>query len=199
MKRLELFIPLQKPYFITQYFGENKIPIYKELGMLGHNGWDIVLPLGKPIYAAHDGVVVYAGQDGNEGIGVVVRTTEQYLDINNNPQLFKTIYWHLLPNIPVKMGQKVNIGDLIGYGDTTGFATGPHLHWGLKPVFQGENEWTWVNVEQNNGYYGAIDPMPYIQQMTAYEVRTILYQTIPEILKRVAEGIANLIKRIGKL
>lgn len=198
MKKLELFIPFQKPYFVTQYFGENKIPLYKELGLAGHNGWDIVCPLGKPIYASHDGQVVYAGQDKNEGIGVVVRTLEQFLDTNNNPQFFKTLYWHLLPNPPVSVGQKVKVGDLIGYGDTTGLTTGSHLHWGLKPIYQGENEWQWWNSEQQNGYFGAVDLAPYVQSMTAYELRTILYNTIPEMLKRVAEGIANLIKNLKK-
>ncbi|MDI6788488.1 MAG: M23 family metallopeptidase [Planctomycetota bacterium] len=195
MKKLEIFIPLAKPYFISQYFGENKIPLYKELGMLGHNGWDIVCPLGKPIYASHDGQVVYAGQDGKEGIGVVIRTNEQFLDNVGSAFYFKTLYWHLLPNVPVKVGQRVNIGDLIGYADTTGYATGPHLHWGLKPQYQGENEWTWWNSESQNGYKGAIDPVPYIQKLTAYEIRTLLYQMIPELLQKIAEQVALLFKR----
>lgn len=194
MKKLELFIPFQKPYFISQYFGENKIPLYKELGLKGHNGWDIVCPLGKPVYASHDGQVVYAGQDGKEGIGIVVRTSEQYLDINNKPQFFKTLYWHLLPSVAVKVGQQVRIGDLLGYGDTTGLATGPHLHWGLKPVYQGENEWTWANVEQANGFWGAVDLAPYVQTMTAYEIRSSL-TAIAEALKKIAELVADLIKR----
>lgn len=194
MKKLELFFPLQKPYFISQYFGENKIPLYKELGMLGHNGFDIVCPLGRPVYASHDGQIVYAGQDGKEGIGIVIRTNEQFLDISGQPQWFKTLYWHLLPNVAIKVGQQVMVGDLIGYADTTGYATGPHLHWGLKPQYQGENDWAWWNSESQNGYKGAIDPAPYIQTMTAFEVRSSL-TAIAEAIQKIASRIADLIKR----
>ena len=59
----------------------------------------------------------------------------------------KTIYWHLIKEIPVKVGQKVQAGDVVGYADNTGFSTGDHLHFGLKPQEKGENDWTWVNIE----------------------------------------------------
>lgn len=188
--KLKLYWPLKRP-FISQGFGQNLIPLYKELGMAGHNGLDLPCPVGEPIYAAHDGIITYAGQDGKEGWGVVMRTLEPYEYKNGNGYL-KTIYWHLIPPIPVKVGQQVMIGDCIGFGDTTGIATGSHLHFGLKPIAQGENEWAWYNVEQNNGYYGAIDPEPYMQVLTAYHFRTHL-QRIAEIVKTIGETIARLI------
>lgn len=73
--KLQLFYPL-KPFFQTQNFGENKIPLYKQLGMLGHNGLDQVGKYGQIVRAAHDGLVTYAGIDGKEGYGVVIRTLE---------------------------------------------------------------------------------------------------------------------------
>lgn len=207
MKRLELFIPLQKPYFITQFFGENKSLVYKQLGMKGHNGLDIASPRGKPVLAAHDGQVVYTGQDGNEGIGIVIRTLEPY-EYNGQTAYFKSLYWHLLPNVAIKVGQIVGIGDTLGYADSTGLSTGDHLHFGIKPQYQGENEWIWANVDQNNGYFGAIDPEPYLVKdkifksrntdyTSAYEIKSQL-QKIAEAIERLGRAIADLIRKKKK-
>ena len=57
----------------------------------------------------------------------------------------------------------------MGTADNTGCSTGAHLHFGLKPIAQGENDWTWTNSEQTNGYFGAIDPAPYFVGISAYE------------------------------
>ena len=191
MKKLELFWALRKP-IVNFPFGY-KHQIYTDMGMAGHNGLDLPCPIGEPIYASHDGLISFANIDGKSGYGVVIRTEEMFLDTAGTPQYFKTIYWHLLPNIPVRVGQKVMIGDIIGYGDTTGMATGPHLHFGLKPIAQGENEWTWYNIEQNNGYFGAIDPEPYMSTMTAFQLRTSL-QTLSELIKKLSELLAVFIK-----
>lgn len=183
MSKLELFKPI-KPEFVGQGFGENLVPLYQELGMLGHSGIDYPCPIGKKIYACHDGIVTYAGVDSKEGWGVVVRTLEKF-SYKDGEAFFKTIYWHLLKDIPVKAGQEVKAGDLIGYGDTTGAATGSHLHFGLKPIAQGENEWTWANLEQQNGYFGAIDPMPYFNAFYSQDAQLVLgiYRAMVETLK----------------
>ena len=211
MKRLELFKPLY-PFQITQGFGQNLVPIYKEWGLLGHSGIDVVCGYlngkyyetrGAEIRAAHDGEVTYSGMDSNEGYGVVIKTNEQFLDVNSQPQYWKLIYWHLNKNILVRVGQKVLVGDIIGYADSTGTilsTTGPsgsgkpHLHFGLKPIAQGENEWTWDNVLQNNGYRGAVDSMPYMSTMSAYQLRGSL-QLIAEQIKKLAELISLFIRR----
>ena len=183
MTKLELFWPLKRTY-ISQGFGENLVPLYKDLGMLGHNGIDMAAPVGEPVLAAHDGVVTYAGTDSREGVGVVLRTSETY-EYQGKEVYFKTIYWHLLSTIPVLVNQKVKIGDTIGFADTTGYAKGSHLHFGLKPIAEGENEWTWSNVAQNNGYLGAIDPEPYFSPMSAYQLTSII-RNIRETLSRVS-------------
>jgi hypothetical protein len=51
--------------------------------------------------------------------------------------------------------------------DNAGFSTGDHLHFGLKPEFvQEEQPWTRYNVEQDNGYMGAISPAPYFSKLS---------------------------------
>ena len=176
-KTLKLLKPLH-PFLVTQYFGKDKtdpqyLEAYKKLGLLGHNGWDCVRPSpnlteGANVRASHDGEVMYAGADACFGYGVVLKTLEPF-DYNGAPTFFKSIYSHIDHKIPVKVGQKVEAGDIIATASHTGCNVKPHLHWGLKPIYQGESPWTWYNVEQGAGYLGAIDLEPYVSPMTAYE------------------------------
>ena len=181
--KLELWFPC-KPLKINQVFGINP-DVYKPLGLNGHNGIDFGAYHGQPVRAAHEGIVVYAGMDSKEGIGVVIRTIKPF-DYNGETAYFKTIYWHLINNVPVKVGQVVKFGDIIGYADNTGFSTGDHLHFGLKPQAKGENDWTWWNIEQNNGYAGSIDPIPYFNGFCAEDGRSWFAQ-LAEISKKVAQ------------
>ena len=161
MAKLELHYPC-KPFKVTQGFGENATPIYKQLGLKGHNGIDIVAPDSWIIRASHEGTVVFAGEDGSGGLGVVIRTLGEFDYTPTITSYFKTIYWHLKTgSIFVKPSQNVKTGDIIALADNTGLSTGSHLHFGLKPVYQGEKEWEWWNVEQDNGFKGSIDPQAY--------------------------------------
>jgi len=158
MTRFELFYPV-KPWTVSQGFGGNP-QIYKQFGIDGHNGVDIVTAHGQPVYASHDGIVSYTGLDANEGVGVVIRTKD-VVKYDGGEAHMKSIYWHLINNIQVRIGQEVKAGDLIGYADNTGFSTGNHLHFAIKPIAKGESDWTWGNLEQKNGYHGAINPETY--------------------------------------
>lgn len=169
--KLELFYPIY-PMVITQGFGENAVPFYKKMGMLGHNGIDFWALTNTPIRAAHDGVVTFAGEDGSAGLGIVIRTNMPF-EYNASSAYFKTIYWHL-KSFAVKANTPVLAGDIIGYADNTGMSTGSHLHFGIKPVAQGEQDWAWYNIEQNNGYFGAINPTPYWNRLYAKDAQTIL-------------------------
>ena len=160
-----------KVFRINQKFGENFNNFYKESGMLGHNGIDFHAPDSTEVYATHDGRVTFTGYDGGGGLGVVIRTTEKFDYYNEDtgklePSYFKTIYWHLKKDtIKVTGGQTVKAGDLIALADNTGRSTGAHLHFGLKPIAKGENDWTWYNTKQKNGYLGSIDPMPFFEEL----------------------------------
>lgn len=184
MKKFELFYPV-KPKFFNQYFA-NKADVYTKLGLEGHNGIDFQAVHGQPVYAAHDGVC-FPEIDSSGGNGVVIRTNEPF-EYQGQEVYFKTIYWHLMKaNAVVHQGQRVKAGDLIGYADNTGTSTGDHLHFGLKPQAHNETDWVWYNVEQNNGYLGAIDPMPYFNLYfaeDAQKVFSILLQTV-DVLKKM--------------
>lgn len=159
--QLKLNYPL-KDVFVTQSFGKNATDVYAGLGMKGHSGVDFRAPDGTPVLASHDGRVTYAGYDGAGGLTIVIRTEEQFEDVNGKPTYWKTIFCHLKKNtLKVTGGQSVKAGQVIAEADNTGLSTGSHLHFGLKPIYKGEEDWQWMNSEQTNGFYGAVDPQPY--------------------------------------
>lgn len=160
--------PPVTPLVYNQRFGGNP-DTYKQFGLAGHNGDDLMTYHGQPVYASHDGLAFYE-IDGNQGHGVVIRSNDKY-EYKGTEVFFKTIYWHLCDSTkepkfksPIEDKPKqVRAGDLIGYADNTGFSTGDHLHYGLKPCTSTEPYNTWYNFEQNNGYLGAIDPEPFFE------------------------------------
>jgi len=106
---------------------------------------------GCPVFAAHDGVVIFAGKDGGGGISVQIATTM-------HGEGYKTIYYHL-KKVLVKEHKKVKAGQKIGLADNTGkYTTGDHLHFGLKEIVFGSTTYL------NNGYKGAIDPAPFFEK-----------------------------------
>lgn len=88
-----------------------------------HKGIDLAAPLGTPIRAAGDGVVDFAGTSNGYGNLVVLKHWSNY----------STAYGHLSRFASgLRRGQKVHQGDLIGYVGSTGWATGPHLHYEFR-------------------------------------------------------------------
>ncbi len=87
-----------------------------------HRAIDIAGSLGNPVYAADDGVVVYAGWNNN-GYGNVVM-----IDHGNG---FQTLYAHL-ESYNVACGYYALKGQVIGGLGTTGNSSGPHLHFEIR-------------------------------------------------------------------
>lgn len=143
---------------ISQEFGQN-LKDYSSIGLPHHNGIDIVFEEWTEVYASHDGEA-YFSQDSMKGLGVTVTTSG-----------YKTIYWHLRESVrPLGSRWQVKKGDLIGFGDSTGFSTGHHLHYGLKLLDSNGNV-----LNRDNGVDGCVDPMPYLVwfTMTEQEVKDI--------------------------
>lgn len=196
MSKLELYYPV-KP-IVNQYFGGNG-DYYKSLGLniIGHNGWDFQAFDGQPIYAAHDGVVTFTGEDGKGGLGVIIRTKEQFEDINGDSRFYKSIYWHLkASSFNVKPGDEVKAGHLLAEADNTGLSTGSHLHFGLKPIYQGEADTVWYNSESSNGYLGAVDPKPYFNGYEAKNAQSVITNLTTQIslLKKLVELLKGFFK-----
>jgi len=125
MFRAILASPLDK-LRITQEFGNTSFALSGAYNGKGHNGIDLAASIGTPVKAAMTGIVKGSGDTGSVrgcysyGRWVLVRH-ENGLD---------TLYAHL-SQIGVTTGQAVATGDLIGYAGQTGYATGPHLHFGV--------------------------------------------------------------------
>lgn len=83
-----------------------------------HNGIDYAAPRGTPVYAAGSGKVIAVGYSNSRG---------NYVDIQHNGK-HATRYYHL-DRFRVKKGQVVKQGQVIGAVGSTGYATGPHLHY----------------------------------------------------------------------
>jgi murein DD-endopeptidase MepM/ murein hydrolase activator NlpD len=115
---------------ITQGFGPTSFTF--EAAYAGfahfHTGIDLAVPLGTPVFAAADGVVVLAGSM-TDASGALVGYGN-YIVIQHDAGL-KTLYGHLLA-IGVKEGQVVKRGQLIGLVGSTGNSTGPHTHFEVR-------------------------------------------------------------------
>ena len=175
MSNLKLYFPV-KPWKLLQPFGTNGAWYQKNgINIIGHNGLDIETYDGQFVYAAHDGTVTFTGEDGRGGLGIVIRTNEMY-EYKDSEVYFKTIYWHMKPNtFKVKQGDVIKAGTIIAGSDNTGLSTMTHLHFGLKPIMmKGEQDWSWFNPDQDNGYMGAIDPVPYFTNMYAQDISAII-------------------------
>jgi murein DD-endopeptidase MepM/ murein hydrolase activator NlpD len=111
--------PLDGP--ITSPFGLRRILNGKPRSP--HSGVDISAPLDSIVFSCNDGIVVFVKELYLGGKTVI---------IDHGFGLF-SIYMHL-SEILVKEGEKLRVGDSIGLVGSTGRATGPHLHWGMRLI-----------------------------------------------------------------
>jgi murein DD-endopeptidase MepM/ murein hydrolase activator NlpD len=103
----------------TSGFAMRLHPIFQT--MKAHLGVDYAAPTGTPAQTVGDGVVEFAGVQGGFGNVVIVRHG------NNH----STVYAHL-SRIQVRKGQSVQKGQTIGAVGSTGWSTGPHLHFEFR-------------------------------------------------------------------
>ncbi len=102
----------------SSFFGSRIHPIFNRRRF--HNGIDIAARHGTPVGAPARGRVISAGWMGGFGKAVVIA----------HPQGYKTLCGHL-SRIHVRPGQYVYPGKFIGRVGSTGYSTGPHLHFTL--------------------------------------------------------------------
>jgi murein DD-endopeptidase MepM/ murein hydrolase activator NlpD len=116
---------------IVSRFGYRRHPIWGRLSL--HTGIDIAAPYGKPIMCADSGEVIYSGWWDGYGKAVVI----------DHGRGYTTVYGHM-SRIYIQAGQKAEKSQVIGLVGSTGFSTGPHLHFEIR-------------------YNGKpVDPLPYL-------------------------------------
>lgn len=107
--------PFENDQYISSRFGTRIDPISGEIKT--HGGTDIAAPLGTPILAAADGVVVTATWHNSYGYYVKIKHDDTY----------STLYAHCSA-LHVSVGQMVKQGQVIADCGSTGYSTGPHCH-----------------------------------------------------------------------
>lgn len=105
--------------WISSEYGYRIHPIFKTRKF--HSGIDIAAPRGRSIVAADSGVVIYSGRFGGYGKTIII-------DHGKNQT---TVYGHQ-SRLLVKKGEKVQKGQVVGLVGSTGYSTGPHLHFEIR-------------------------------------------------------------------
>ena len=112
----ELFkMPLAAKFRYTSMFGARRDPITGAKS--NHKGVDMACPTGTPVLSSCSGTVAIAGYSNLYGNYVVIKHVNGY----------QTLYGHM-SKLLVKKGQWVSQGTRIGLVGSTGYSTGPHLH-----------------------------------------------------------------------
>ncbi len=108
---------------VASAFGQRRDPLTGVLSQ--HTGVDLAAPLGTPIPAAKDGVVISAGARGGYGNAIEVAHTDGT----------STLYAHA-SDVAVTPGTHVAAGEIVGWVGQTGRTTGPHLHLEVRKAGQ---------------------------------------------------------------
>jgi murein DD-endopeptidase MepM/ murein hydrolase activator NlpD len=120
---------------VTSGFGGRIHPIAREWRQ--HKGVDYAAPTGTPVRTVGDGVVEFAGTQRGYGNVIEVKHRDGK----------STLFAHL-SKIGVTKGQKVEQGDIVGAVGTTGYSTGPHLHFEFR--INGEHHDPLTIAQENN-------------------------------------------------
>ena len=120
--RADFALPFQWPVQgrISGRFGNARV--YNGQPGAGHSGMDIAAPNGTPVRAPAGGIVTFASSDLYLTGGTLLLDHGHGVSSN---------FLHL-SRIDVKVGDRIEPGQVIGAVGATGRATGPHLHWGMN-------------------------------------------------------------------
>jgi murein DD-endopeptidase MepM/ murein hydrolase activator NlpD len=109
-----------------------------------HHGVDVALPVGTPLTAPADGVVVKKGNGPSGGVTLILKHEDNR----------HTVYYHLQKPSHLAKGATVKRGELLGFSGNTGASTGPHLHMELR---------------RSARWGDTVDPMPYLEAQESPE------------------------------
>lgn len=171
---------------VTQFFGENPA-MYQKIGLHAHNGIDIISEWDSPLYAVEGGTVVNVKR-APDGYGRHVRI----ITAEKNGVCNEWTYGHC-EQILVKVGDTVRAGRQIATMGNTGFVVssayangfwglspakpshpGTHCHLGLRKVVRDPKGFAYEGskikirvLNYDNGYKGAVDPVPELTKKTS--------------------------------
>lgn len=117
----KMFLRCPLPFMhVTSRYGNRRHPLSGFNAQ--HNGVDFAAPPGTPIRSTSAGIIQTISYNSIKG---------RYIQIRHKNG-FVTHYYHLSRVKPgIKHGSRVEQGDVIGFVGSTGWSTGPHLHYGI--------------------------------------------------------------------
>ena len=109
-------------YRISSHFNRKRLhPIFKTVRP--HLGTDYAAPTGTPIYSTGDGKVIFKGNKGGYGKTIIIK----------HGNIYTTLYAHMSKyKKGIRVGKKVKQKEVIGYVGSTGYSTGPHVHYEFR-------------------------------------------------------------------
>ncbi|MCP4049164.1 MAG: M23 family metallopeptidase [bacterium] len=114
--------------WLSSKFGRRLHPIFKRY--IKHTGVDLAAPKGYKIKAADSGLVIVAGSKSRyKGYGKIA--VIDHGRRRSDKKRISTVYAHM-SRVLVKEGHFVKKGDVIGWVGSTGYSTGPHLHFEIR-------------------------------------------------------------------
>lgn len=124
--------PLNGLGYLSSPYGNRIHPIFGTSKF--HSGIDLAIAQGTPIYAAQDGVVTYSGDMGGYGLTVMIRHANGV----------ETLYAHC-SYLVAQVGQRIDKGDHISNVGSTGYSTGPHVHFEVRVNGSTVNPLSFIN------------------------------------------------------
>ncbi len=137
------------PFHGVNHYGDD----YHTSQQYGHNGFDVAVSIGTPVYAAASGNI-YRGKDDERGNYVVI---EHPIDGNYS---YYSYYQHLSKNDFYANGTSVSVGDKIAESGNSGYGSGAHFHFGIvrgksglsiSNIFKLENNGWLITATQQEG------------------------------------------------
>lgn len=113
IKEESLFLPPLDCGEVSSHFGTRDEK--------NHEGVDVAVPVGTPIFASCDGVVRFCGELDGYGLTVVLFHDNGYM----------TLYAHC-DSFNITKNQQILAGEIIAYSGNSGTSTGPHLHFEIR-------------------------------------------------------------------
>lgn len=160
--------------------------LYPNFGMSGHNGMDLAAGI-QPVYAACSGTVIEKQTVPARGLGLgILADTKTDFGVCGE-RYAKLRYWHL-KSFAKEVGDHVDVGDIIGISDSTGYSSGNHLHFELNLMDKDAGG-------HPSPYYhgsmiaGSIDAAPYFTGVYADEFSKAitLNQKLVTVLQKLVE------------
>ena len=139
-----------------------------------HNGHDYAGFRGTPLVFPCDAWLSYVGNDP-DGYGNFAFFETESMKRNGVTVKVEYVLAHMI-FVYATLYKWYKKGDLLGYMGRTGMSTGPHTHFGVRPLIQEKSgSWSYMFKDKKSmAYRGYIDPMPMLETKPIYDKQKLI-------------------------